>query len=268
MWTDEQRKRYDYSDRRYASDLTDAEWEKIKPLLVDCHTLTADLREMVNARLYVNWTGCQWRALPKDFGPYSTAFDWNRRFRRLGLWQAISDALHGEARVALGREAETQTGLVDSQSVKASPQAGPRGTDGNKKINGIKRHVVTCTAGLLLAILCTTADVHDAKAALALLDSTPVLPLVRLVADSAYVGQNVTAVAARHGLEVQIVTKEPGVKGFVPLPVRWRVEAAFGILTNFQRRLVRNWEQSLAAAEDTVWVANARRTLRAATRNS
>lgn len=68
MWTDEQRRRYDYSDRRYASDLTDAEWKKIKPLLIDCHTLTADLREMVNARLYVNWTDCQWRALPKDFG--------------------------------------------------------------------------------------------------------------------------------------------------------------------------------------------------------
>lgn len=157
---------------------------------------------------------------------------------------------------------------MDSQSVKASPQAGPRGTDGNKKISGIKRHVVTGTAGLLLAILGTTADVHDAKAAVSLLDSTPFLPLVRLVADSAYIGQNVAVAAAKHGLEVQIVTKEPGVKGFVPLPVRWRVEAAFGMLTNFQRRLVRNWEQSLAAAEDTLWVANARRTLRAVTRDA
>lgn len=268
MWTDEHRKRYDYSDRRYASDLTDAEWAKIKPLLSACVTLTVDLREMVNARLYIDWTGCQWRALPKDFGPYSTAFDWNRRFRKLGLWERISETLRGEARAALGRTPTPSTGLADSQSVKGSPQKGPRGTDGNKKIRGIKRHVVTCSAGLLLAVLCTTADVHDAKAAVALLDEASLPPLVRLVADSAYVGPNVATAAAKRGLEVQIVTRQEGVSGFVPLPVRWHVEAAFGVLTNFHRRLVRNWEQSLDAAENTVWVANARRTLRAATRNA
>jgi len=74
MWTDEHRARYDYSDRRYASDLTDAEWEKVKPLLAECVPLTVDLREMVNARLYVDWTGCQWRALPKDFGSVQHGF--------------------------------------------------------------------------------------------------------------------------------------------------------------------------------------------------
>ncbi|CAO3439072.1 transposase [Azospirillum doebereinerae] len=139
---------------------------------------------------------------------------------------------------------------------------------GTKKSGGIKRHVVTCTAGLLLAILGTTAEVHDAKAAVLLLDGTQPLPLVRLVADSAYVGANVQAAAARHSLDLQIVTKEEGAKGFVALPVRWCVEATFGILTNFHRRLARNWEQSLAAAQDAVWVANARRTLRAVTRKA
>ena len=268
MWTDEQRERYDYSGKRYASDLTDAEWKVVEPLLKDCMTLTVDLREMVNARLYLDWTGCQWRALPKDFGPYSTASDWNRRFKRLGLWERISEALRGDARTALGRKAVPSTGLVDSQSVKGSPQRGPRGTDGNKRVRGIKRHVLTCSAGLLLAVLCTTADVHDAKAAVPLLEAMPTPPIIRLVADSAYVGPNVAAAAAARGAAMEIVAKTEGTKGFTPLPVRWRVEATFGALTNFHRRLVRNWEQSLPAAANSLWVANARRTLRAATRSS
>lgn len=268
MWTDEQRERYNYAGKRYASDLTDEEWEQVKPLLKDCVTLTVDLREMINARLYLDWTGCQWRALPKEFGPYSTVVDWNRRFKRMGLWQRISEALRGKARVTLGRTASPTTGLVDSQSVKGAPIPGPRGTDGNKRVRGIKRHVITCSAGLLVAILCTTADVHDAKAATPLIEGMPPRPLVRLVADSAYVGPNVTAAAATRHMVVEIVTKADGIRGFMPLPLRWRVEATFGSLTNFHRRLVRNWERSLDAGANSLWIANARRTLRAATRRA
>jgi putative transposase len=268
MWTEEQRERYDYSGRRYASDLTDAEWQVVKPLLKDCVTWTVDLREMVNARLYLDWTGCQWRALPKDFGPYGTVVDWNRRFKRMGLWERISEALRGQARTALGRRAAPRTGLADSQSIKSSPQRGPRGTDGNKRVRGIKRHVITCSAGLLLAVLCTTAEVHDAKAAVPLIAGMPPHSLVRLVADSAYLGPSVAAAAGARGMAVEIVAKSKGATGFTPLPVRWRVEAAFGALTNFHRRLVRNWEQSLSAAANSLWVANARRTLRVATRKT
>ena len=268
MWTDEQRERYNYTGKRYASDLTDEEWEQVKPLLETCVTLTVDLREMINARFYLDWTGCPWRALPKEFGPHTTVSDWNRRFKRMGLWERISEALRGKARVTLGREASASTGLVDSQSVKGAPIAGPRGTDGNKRVRGIKRHVITCSAGLLVAVLCTTADVHDAKAVVPLIEGMPTCSLVRLVADCAYVGPTVTAAAAARGMGVEIVAKRNGAKGFKPLPLRWRVEATFGVLTNFHRRMVRNWEQSLDAAANSLWVANARRTLRAATRTA
>lgn len=266
MWTDEDRQRYDYSDRRYASDLNDEEWSKLEPMLSECLVWTVSLREMVNASLYVDWTGCQWRALPKDFGPWTTAYDWRRRFKKSGLWRRISDAIRGDARVALGRMAKASTALADSQSVKGTPQKGPRGTDGGKRVRGIKRHVLACSAGLLLSVLCTTAEVHDAKAAVPLISGAPPSSIVRVVADSAYVGPNVAEAAAARGWDIQITAKEEGVKGFKPLPVRWRVEATFGVLTNFHRRLVRNWEQSLAGAEDAMWCANARRTLRAATR--
>jgi len=269
MFDEINRKRCDHSvGKRYASDLTDEEWKRIEHLFDSYQTVSVDLREMVNACFYVDWTGCQWRALPKDFGPWSTANGWKMKFQRTGLWRKISLELLSEARVALGRKAETTAGLIDSQSVKASPQAGPRGTDGGKKVRGIKRHIVTCTAGLLVAVLCTAANVHDSKAAQTLLSRALSLPFSVLIADSAYVGPGVAEAAEAHGMSVRITVKDPTIKGFAPLPIRWRVEATFGALTNFHRRLVRNWETSLESAENAVWTANARRVLRAVTRKA
>ena len=92
MWTDKDREKYKDDGRRYPSDLTDAEWDIIKPLFMGYFTFTADMREVVNACFYLEHTGCQWRALPSDFGPHQTVRTWYDRFRTEGVWaQAAAD---------------------------------------------------------------------------------------------------------------------------------------------------------------------------------
>ena len=86
MWTPATRRHHNRDQLRYGSDLTDAEWTLIAPLFACYATLTVDLREMVNACLYLQKTGCQWRFLPKDFGPWQTVRSWHDRFRADGVW--------------------------------------------------------------------------------------------------------------------------------------------------------------------------------------
>ena len=265
MWTTEQREKYKGDDRRYPSDLTDAEWGTAAPLFPVYRTATADLREMVNACLYLQRTGCQRRCLPRDFGPWETVRYWHDRFRADGIWSDLSSPLIRAVRPKLGRPAEPATAIMDPQSVVSGPQTGARGVDGHKKIKGIKRHVLTCSLGFILGVLVTTASTHDTAAAGVLLDRVAAdgWRPERVKVDGIYTGERMGAAARRHGLDVQVSTKPPGVKGFTPLPLRWRIEAAFGTLANRFRRLTRNLEQSAAAAEDAVMIANFHRVLKA-----
>jgi len=132
-------------------------------LFQDYFTFTADLREMVNACFYLEHTGCP--SLPTDFGAWQTWYD---RFRADGVWADAAAQLTRRVRQAHGRSAEPATGIMDSQSVVSGPHQGERGFDGNKKIKGVKRHVLTCSLGLVLAILVTAAN--DTRAAELLLD--------------------------------------------------------------------------------------------------
>src|SRR3982750_3322661 len=241
MWTDKDREKYKADDRRYPSDLTDAEWEIIKPLFWDYFTFTADLREVVNGCFYLEHTGCPWRSLPTNFGAWQTVRTWYDRFRTDGVWADAAAELTRRVREAHGHRAEPATGIMDSQSVVSGPQPGERGFDGNKKIKGVKRHVLTCSLGLVLAILVTAANVHDTRAAELLLDR---------------------AAEHRHKVDFQVSTRESKPGGFAPLPLRWRIEATFGTMTNRYRRLTRNLEQHVKSAEDAFELANFRRVLR------
>ena len=267
MWTDAARERYKDDGRRYPSDLTDAEWQTIEPVLCSYATLTADLREMVNACLYLEKAGCPWRFLPKEFGPWQTVRTWHDRFRADGIWSDIAALLTRAVRAKQGREPEPTTALLDSQSVSSGPQAGPRGVDGNKRIRGIKRHVLTCSLGFVLAVLVTAANVHDTQpvAALLALAAGDGWSVERVKVDGIYVGPRMAQASKDHDLDVQVTTRDADVKGFKPLPLRWRIEATFGTLSNRWHRLTRNLEQSPAAAEDAVSIANCHRLLRAYT---
>lgn len=130
MWTVENRGAYDRSGLRYPSDLTDEEWGWIGPLIPPAkrggRRRKVDVREVVNALLYLLSTGCQWRALPKDFPPKTTVYDYLDLWRWDGTLLRIHHALYVELRERAGREASPSAAIIDSQSVKGAEKGGRR----------------------------------------------------------------------------------------------------------------------------------------------
>ena len=239
--------------KRYATDLTDAEFALIGPRLPPPCRLgrprTTDLRAVLDAIFYLLRTGCQWAMLPKHFPPKSTVFGYFRRWWQDGTLLGLYYALLVLARQAAGREPQPTAGIVDSQSVKTSESGGPRGYDAGKKINGRKRHVLVDTLGLLLRGIVHPADVQDRDGlALLLTPHPPPLPLARLLfADGGYQGEIAAATAGEERLELAIVKRSDRGAGFVLLPRRWVVERSFAWFGR-NRRLAKDVETLIASS--------------------
>ncbi len=177
------------------------------------------MREVVNACFYLEHTGCPWRSLPTDFGPHQTVRTWYDRFRADGVWSQAGADLTRRVREARGHGAEPTTGILDSQSVVSGPQPGERGFDGNKKIKGIKRHVLSCSLGLVLAVVVTPARVHDTKAAERVLDRAVEngFNIERAKVDAIDTGPTIEAGSGLYKVEFQVSSREPEAKGCTPL---------------------------------------------------
>ncbi len=132
MWSKENRARYDRSRLRYPSDLTDAEWAYVEPLIPPArrggNRRHVDVREVLNGLMYVLSTGCQWRAVPKDLPPRSTLYDSFALWGWDGTLERSHEALYVKCREAAAREASPSAAIIDSQSVKSAEKGGAAST--------------------------------------------------------------------------------------------------------------------------------------------
>ena len=126
----------DKKRQAYPSDLTDAQWEVIKPLYSNMRVYKWSKRELTNALIYVAKTGCQWRQLPHDFPPFQTVYSFYRRAKEKNLWDKILELLVEKTRQQAEKDTEPSYAIIDSQSVKTVYKGEERGFDGNKKNKG------------------------------------------------------------------------------------------------------------------------------------
>ena len=249
---------------RYPSDLTDAEWKRVKPIFDRFQFVEHSPREILNGIFYVLKGGVQWRMLPREFPPWQTVYYHFRKWCRLNLFQRLCDRVRRAARVAAGRRPSPSAAVVDSQSVPTGRQGGPgRGPDPSKQVKGRKRHVITDTLGLLLGVMVGPASDSDGQRLphllRRLLGKVPRLKVI--FADGDYEGVPGSLMWRCFHWVLSVVRREESQDGFTPLPKRWVIERTFGWFETY-RRLNRDYEYHPETSEAMIRAGMTRLMLR------
>ena len=234
----------------YPSDVSDEEWSLVAPYLTLMNEAAPQrehpMRELFNALRYVIRYGIAWRAMPNDFPPWAAVYQQMQRWMAAQCFEALAQDLRALLRLASGRKEEPTAAIIDSRTLRSTPESGPRaGYDGAKRKRGSKVHLAVDTLGHLLALHVTPADVGD-RAAVARLaadvqEATGDNVTLAFV-DQGYTGKAAAEAAKAEGITLHVVKLPEAKRGFVLLPRRWVVERSFAWATRC-RRLVKDYER-------------------------
>ena len=254
-WNKTTQEQYKRPADGYETDLTDAEWSVIEPLIPPPSKMgrprTLDMRKVVNAIRFMLGTGCRRRAVPKCFPPFTSIQNCFHAWIRGGVLDEMPGALRSLARGLAGRSEEPTAAVTDSRPVKTTESGGPSGYDAGPKIKGRKRHITVDTEGTPITTAVHEASAQDRDGAveviLAMLEKAP--QVAKLWADGGYAGPKLEQELAGHGLgPVLAIVQEPKeIKGFTVLCRRWVVERTFAWMSRC-RRLAKDHERSLESS--------------------